>query len=462
MTDSAKRSWVIFALATVFLWGIWGALAGLSAQRGFPDTLVYCVWSLTMIPPALFVLARNGWKLDRSPGAIGYGMTVGLLGAGGQMLLFKALTIGPAYFIFPIISLSPAITIAMSFLLLRERTGKLGALGIVLALVALPLFDLSLGQGNSQGLGWFALALLIMAAWGVQAYFMKLANNTVSAESIFFYMMVGGLVLAPVAWFMTDFSQPVNLGWDGPAMTAGIQILSNDADESAFAIALEGSGLGIPILTVSLADDVPLVDQAKAIGFGSQVVGRSGKTRIFTVRNGGSSELNGLAVALQGKSKDFIVGPLGAVTLAPGASTDFSVTFRPQALQLRLAALELTSNDSATGRFDIKLSGKGVPKSSNSAASHATAATGRAARGGALSLPSTSVDIVDGQKFLTLTATKPPGISGITATIEVSSNLIDWLSGDQHTTVVMDNDATLKIRDNTPISPGAKRYIRLR
>jgi drug/metabolite transporter (DMT)-like permease len=221
-----NRNWVGYALITVLLWGIWGALAGLSAQHGFPDTLVYCVWALTMIPPALWVLARNGWKLDFSRQAIVYGMTIGLLGAGGQMLLFKALTIGPAYFIFPIISLSPAITIALSFALLRERTGKLGALGIVLALVALPLFDLSLGQGASQGLGWFALALLIMAAWGVQAYFMKLANNTVSAESIFFYMMIGGLVLAPVAWAMTDFTRPVNLGWDGPAMTAAIQILN--------------------------------------------------------------------------------------------------------------------------------------------------------------------------------------------------------------------------------------------
>ena len=224
--SQASRNWVVYALVTVALWGVWGALAGLSSQRGFPDTLVYCVWALTMIPPALFVLARNGWKLDFSPQAIVYGMTIGLLGAGGQMLLFKALTIGPAYFIFPIISLSPVITIVMSFALLRERTGKLGALGIVLALVALPLFDLSLGQGTAGGLGWFALALLIMAAWGVQAYFMKLANNTVSAESIFFYMMVGGLVLTPVAWAMTDFSQPVNMGWDGPWMAAGIQILN--------------------------------------------------------------------------------------------------------------------------------------------------------------------------------------------------------------------------------------------
>jgi drug/metabolite transporter (DMT)-like permease len=174
----------------------------------------------------LFALARAGWKLDVSAGAIGYGMAIGLLGAGGQMMLFKALTIGPSYFIFPIISLSPAITIVMSYLLLRERTGKLGVAGIVLALVALPLFDLTFDQGGAGGLGWFPLALLIMAAWGVQAYFMKLANNTVSAESIFFYMMVGGLVLTPVAWSMTDFSQPINMGLDGPWMTAGIQILN--------------------------------------------------------------------------------------------------------------------------------------------------------------------------------------------------------------------------------------------
>jgi len=221
-----RRNWVVYALVTVVLWGVWGALAGLSAQHGFPDTLVYCVWSLTMIPPALWVLAKKSWKLDTSPRALAYGLTIGLLGAGGQMLLFKALTIGPAYFIFPIISLSPAITIAMSFVMLRERTGKLGALGIVLALAALPLFDFSFGQGTGQGLGWFGLALLIMAAWGVQAYFMKLANDTVSAESIFFYMMIGGLVLAPVAWAWTNFSQPVNLGWDGPWMTAGIQLLN--------------------------------------------------------------------------------------------------------------------------------------------------------------------------------------------------------------------------------------------
>ncbi len=265
-----RRPWLAFALATVALWGVWGALAGLSAQHGFPDTLVYCVWALTMIPPALYILWRNGWKLERSPRAIAYGMTIGLLGAGGQMLLFHTLTIGPAYFVFPIISLSPVVTIALSFLLLRERTGWLGTLGIVLALVALPLLDLSFGRGATEGLGWFLQSLLIMLAWGVQAYFMRLANHTVSAESIFFYMTVGALLLAPVAWAMTDFTQPINLGLDGPWMTAGIQLLNAVGALTLVYAFRHGKAIVVAPLTNAGA---PLVTAVLSLIFASVVPG---------------------------------------------------------------------------------------------------------------------------------------------------------------------------------------------
>lgn len=222
----ARRAWLWYALSTVVLWGVWGALSGLTASPAFPETLVYCVWALTMVPPALFILWRNDWIVDRSARAIGYGLTIGLLGAGGQMLLFKALTLGPAYFIFPIISLSPVITIALSFTLLRERTTRIGAVGVALALLALPLLDLGFGSAEGEGLGWFVLSLLIMAAWGVQAYFMKRANDVVRAESIFFYMALGALLLAPVAWLMTDFSQPIETGLQGPWRVAAIQVLN--------------------------------------------------------------------------------------------------------------------------------------------------------------------------------------------------------------------------------------------
>jgi drug/metabolite transporter (DMT)-like permease len=214
------------SLTTVVLWGVWGALSGLSAEHGFPDTLVYGVWALTMIPPAAVILWLGGWKLDRTPRAVVYGLLIGLLGAGGQMLLFHTLTVGPAYFIFPIISLSPVVTIALSLVLMRERTGRAGTLGIALALVSLPLLNLSGGSAGGAGLGWFVQSLLIMLAWGVQAYLMKLANEHVGADSIFFYMTVGALLLVPVAWAMTDFGQPINLGLDGPWMAAAIQVLN--------------------------------------------------------------------------------------------------------------------------------------------------------------------------------------------------------------------------------------------
>lgn len=217
--------WLAYALVTTLLWGVWGALAGVPGEHGVPETLNYVVWALTMIPPAVIVLRQGGGSLLRDRRSVMLGLAIGLLGAGGQLILFYAVRVGPPYLIFPIISLSPAITIALSMAMLKERTGLLGALGIALALVALPLFDYRADGAAGYGL-WFVLALAIMAAWGLQAYVIKLANLTMDAASIFFYMMLSGLLLVPIALAMTDFSQPINYGLDGPGLAAAIQILN--------------------------------------------------------------------------------------------------------------------------------------------------------------------------------------------------------------------------------------------
>ena len=223
------KPWLVYALVTTAFWGVWGAFAEFPTKYGFPETLVYVVWALTMMPPAIYALQRVGWRIRTDRRSVALGLAIGLTGAGGQMVLFHAVHTGPTYLIFPIVALSPVVTIALSMLMLRERVTKIGTLGVVLALVALPLFNYSPATGagpSAQGVAWFVYALVILLAWGVQAYFMKLANGTMDAENIFFYMTLTGLLLVPVALWMTDFSQPIEYGWRGPGLAAITQILN--------------------------------------------------------------------------------------------------------------------------------------------------------------------------------------------------------------------------------------------
>ncbi|NQT23811.1 DMT family transporter [candidate division KSB1 bacterium] len=224
-----SKPWLFYALITTSFWGVWGALITITEKAGFPATLGYTVWSLTMILPALVALKLVNWKLDYDKKSILWGAIIGFTGAGGQMILFtKALSLGPAYLIFPIISLSPVVTILLSKFLLNEKASKLGWIGIFLALAAIPLLSYAdPSQSASQGNLWLIFALLVFFGWGVQGYFMRFANQTMKAESIFFYMMVTGILLAPIALFLTDFSQPINWGFEGPYLAYLIQTLNS-------------------------------------------------------------------------------------------------------------------------------------------------------------------------------------------------------------------------------------------
>lgn len=222
------RPWLIYAIVTTVFWGIWGALIELPEKAGFPATLGYAVWALTMIPPALVALKIINWKLEADKKSIFLGCLIGFTGAGGQLVLFQALRTGPAYLVFPFISLSPVITIILSYVFLKERASRKGWIGIVLALIAIIFLSYQPPNDvNSSGFLWVILALVVFFAWGIQAYIMRFANQTMKAESIFFYMMLTGLLLIPVALLMTDFSQEINWGFKGPYLAAMIQILNS-------------------------------------------------------------------------------------------------------------------------------------------------------------------------------------------------------------------------------------------
>jgi drug/metabolite transporter (DMT)-like permease len=178
-----------------------------------------------MLIPAFFILRSEG-TFDRRPIAAVYGLLIGLTGAGGQLVLFKALTMGPAYLIFPIVALSPGITVLMATFLLRERLLGLTKIGIVLALIALVFFNISGDTGDAAVGPWLILALLITLAWGVQAYYMrKAATVGVNDGTTFGYMALSGLLLVPIAFFMMG-GFPGDAPWQAPTLTLGTQLLN--------------------------------------------------------------------------------------------------------------------------------------------------------------------------------------------------------------------------------------------
>jgi uncharacterized membrane protein len=223
--------WLLLATIVPILWGVWGALIEIPEKwvnPTFPSTLGYVMWSFTMALVAAFALRNIHGKLESDLRSVVYGCAVGISGAAGQLLLFWVLTKGPAYIIFPIICLSPVVTIVFSATLLRERTHTLAATGIVLSILAILFLSLQ-EPGNSpvHGYWWLVIAISVFLMWGLQAYFMKSSADRISPEGLFVYMAITAVLLCPIALLMTDFSAPINWGLSGVYLSGSLQLLNS-------------------------------------------------------------------------------------------------------------------------------------------------------------------------------------------------------------------------------------------
>lgn len=217
-------SWGIYAALLVLFWGVWGAFSNSpTSLYGYSSFLVYAVWSVTMIIPALFILPRQGF--DRRGRAALWGLLAGLTGAAGQLFLFYDLTIGPAYLVFPIVSVSPAITVLLALGFLRERLRPLGIAGLVAVLVAIVFFSVTTTGGRTSG-PWLLIALAVMVAWGAQAFFLrKAATEGVNDATTFSWMAISALLLTPIALVFAGgfgFGAP----WQAPVLAFGTQLLN--------------------------------------------------------------------------------------------------------------------------------------------------------------------------------------------------------------------------------------------
>ncbi len=81
---------------------------------------------------------------------------------------------------------------------------------------------------------------------------------------------------------------------------------------------------------------------------------------------------------------------------------------------------------------------------------------------GTTALPEGVLETDGDADFLTLTINRNPEAAGIEFVVEVSSDLIDWESGEEHVTVLTNEPSLLKVRDNTTVTDGDRRFIRFR
>jgi predicted outer membrane repeat protein len=219
------------------------------------------------------------------------------------------------------------------------------------------------------------------------------------------------------------------------------------------------------------ADKTDLTDGGTR-SFGN-VPRRDRKTLSFTIKSVGTNGLQNIAVTLEG-AKEITLEKATYTTLEPGSTATVSVTFKPKSVGKFSAKLRILSSDPNESPFDITLTGKGVDKKSKgkskskSKTKASDVITGSFPTSIWSSFSSAATDneeavsgtvSSDAGKFLVLTIAKTPGAS--TGTVEVSSDLVNWFSGPDHTTVLIDDSSILKVRDNTPML-GQKRYIRLK
>lgn len=141
---------------------------------------------------------------------------------------------------------------------------------------------------------------------------------------------------------------------------ADLHIASNDADSTPFDVALAGTGLGVPEISVEQPSGTNLTDGAASVAFGNVILGTNA-SKTFTVGNSGGAPLTAVAVTRDGtNSADFSITTAPAATVAGGGSTTFTVRFTPGSAGTRTAAIHITSNDANENPFDINLTGVGV------------------------------------------------------------------------------------------------------
>ena len=264
--------WLLYATISMLIWAFWSLLSPL-ASRGLSGSMVQIISSVGLVPFAVALLFSKNLKKGTSMGkgsalALATGVTAGL----GNIMLYNALGLGgPASLVFPIVSLAPVIPVLTAPFLFKERIRGMQVAGIVIALIAIFLLNMSPSSSPNPGSfslfsAWMVYALLALIIFGVTFITQKGATYFISDE-LSTAVYSAGFVVLDLALFMItpslSWKIPVIAGWVsvfiGVLMGAGTLTLFAAYRYGKASIVTPFSQL-FPIITVLVA--VPLYHEA--------------------------------------------------------------------------------------------------------------------------------------------------------------------------------------------------------
>src|SRR5262245_50998095 len=196
--------WMFWTAATVTSWGVWAVLAKVIGDR-LTGAQSQALSSVGILP----VVLALAWSKDlavRPAGRRGmyYALAAGVVSGLGNVPYYDLYSRGgTAATAVSLTALYPVVTIALAAVFLDERVNRVQAVGLILALAAIYLFNVSEEGGILSG--WLAYAFLPMVLWGTAGFLSKLATGHLSGKRAALLLLLGFLLtnvglLAYVEW----------------------------------------------------------------------------------------------------------------------------------------------------------------------------------------------------------------------------------------------------------------------
>jgi hypothetical protein len=175
----------------------------------------------------------------------------------------------------------------------------------------------------------------------------------------------------------TTFSVTFNPSFIG-LHTATVSVINSDSNENPYDFAIQGNGTGLPEINVlgnstTIADGDTTPALADWTDFGNADVATGLISQTFTIQNTGNTTLTIGAFTIGGaNASNFTVTSAPAATVAPGASTTFTVTFNPDAAGIRVATISFVNNDSDENPYNFTVQGTGTGNAEMNVTGNAT------------------------------------------------------------------------------------------